>query len=407
MKVRRREDALRAERGVLAPFATFSDASPGRRVPEEPHPYRGCFQRDRDRIVHSRSFRRLEYKTQVFLNGAGDHYRTRLTHTIEVAAASRSLARIFGANEDLTEAVALAHDLGHPPFGHAGERTLHDLMHGAGGFDHNRQALRVVDMLEKKYPGFDGLNLTWDLRAGLIKARGRDDAAFLDGIPLGRSPSFEAQIADLADDLVYTCHDLDDGLEAGLIREPDIEAACSLWRRIREDVASTCPDLAAERRRAYMIRTLFDGLVENVVAHTARRLEAFDVRSAADVRALGEPLVGFADAAAGEVRELRHFLYRNLYGHPEIAAVNARATEILRNLFRHCLAHPEDMGAGSVTRLRREGAERVVCDYIAGMTDRYAFEEHARLCRPAGLRGRPDTAPPASDVPSDDAAEAG
>lgn len=382
MRVRNREEIVRAEKGALAPFATFSDASPGRRVHEEPHPYRSGFQRDRDRIVHSRSFRRLEYKTQVFLNGTGDHYRTRLTHTIEVAAAARSLARTFGANEDLTEAIALAHDLGHPPFGHAGERTLDDLMSGAGGFDHNRQALRVVDMLEKKYPGFDGLNLTWDLRAGLVKVRRDDVAPVLDGIEIGASPSFEAQIADLADDLVYYCHDLDDGLQAGLIEERDLLGGVSLWRRVRDAVEGSCPGLSEERRRAYIIRTLFDSLVEDIIVHTAGRLDAADVKSSEEIRAMERPLAGFTDATDDDVLELRDFLYVNLYYHPEIAAVNGRAVDVMRELFCHYGDHPDDMGPGSVTRVAGEGMERVVCDYIAGMTDRYAFEEHARLCRP-------------------------
>ncbi len=381
--IRNREEVEQSERRRLAPFATFAADSHRRRHPEAPAAYRSCFQRDRDRIVHSRSFRRLEYKTQVFLNGTGDHYRTRLTHTIEVASVARSVARTLGVNEDLTEAIALAHDVGHAPFGHCGERTLDDLMSGHGGFDHNRQALRVVEYLERRYPSYEGLNLTWEVRAGLVKRRGEEPPEPIDGIRPGRSPSLEAQIADVADDLAYYCHDLDDGIEAGLIDERDLEDL-PLWREVRERLEERNPGLEPELRQASMIRGLFDSLVRDLIRNTADRIRRAGVADTASVRDREEPLAAFSDGMKDRLDELRDFLYLGLYYHPEVSMANDRAVAVMVDLFDHYLRNPETMGAGSIRRIERDGLERAVCDYVAGMTDRYAFEQHQRLCRSPG-----------------------
>ncbi|NOY83115.1 MAG: deoxyguanosinetriphosphate triphosphohydrolase [Kiritimatiellaeota bacterium] len=364
-----------------APYAVRAEDSRGRRLSEATHAFRNPFQRDRDRVIHSRAFRRLEYKTQVFLNGTGDHLRTRLTHTMEVAAIARTIGRRLRINEDLVEAVALAHDLGHTPFGHVGERMLNRLLEGLGGFDHNTQSLRVVDLLEKKYPWGEGLNLTWEVRSGLVKRRGPAPAK-LDGIPLPRQPSLEAQVADISDDLAYYAHDLDDGLEAGLIHVEQLEDV-TLWCLAREEARAGGGDPAAEYFIPFVVRCLIDRLVGDAISHSLARLKALAPRSPDDVASAAEPVAGFSPRFREAVTELRTFLFQHVYWHPEILEVSERMGRVVRDLFRHFVRRPDELGSGARGRIEQDGLERAVADYIAGMTDRYALLIHTRL-GPAG-----------------------
>jgi len=338
--------------------------------------FRNAFQRDRDRVIHSRAFRRLEYKTQVFLNSAGDHYRTRLTHTIEVAAVARTVARRLRVNEDLTEAVALAHDLGHAPFGHVGERILNEALKQHGGFDHNRQCLRVVDLLEKKYPGINGLNLTWEVRSGLVKRRGRRSE--LDGEILPPSPPLEAQIADVADDLAYYAHDLDDGIAAGLIHPGQLDHL-TLWKLAAEDARRSGGDPAEPYFTAFVIRCLIDRLVGDLIEWSLRQLKEIQPSSPEEVQALDRPMVGFSPEFAEAAVELRTFLFQHLYWHPVILDVNTRVGRVVADLYDWFLTHPEKIGRRARAVIARDGIERAVGDYIAGMTDRYALKMHAEI----------------------------
>lgn len=367
------------ERRFLASYAQFSADTRGRLHAEEPPTWRTHFQRDRDRVIHSRAFRRLEYKTQVFLNGSGDHLRTRLTHTMEVAAISRNIARALGLNEDLAETIALAHDLGHSPFGHKGEYMLDRLMKDHGGFDHNRQSLRIVEELEQKYPQFDGLNLSWEVREGLAKHQTGFD------VPPGgetfehRQPSLEAQIANLADEITYYSHDLDDGLDSKLLDEERLVRDVEVWRIAAAAVRRKFGRLPAESRRYYTIREIIDGQVTDVVTTTEERLRAAGVTSVDEVRGHRRPLVQYSPERRKQNQQLRKYLYRNLYYHPEVAEPNKRAIRMLGELFQYYVAHPEEMGAASRKRRDKVGLHRAVCDYLASMTDRYCIEEHHRL----------------------------
>ncbi|HWL52972.1 MAG TPA: deoxyguanosinetriphosphate triphosphohydrolase [Chthoniobacteraceae bacterium] len=391
--LRSREAMEEIERQLLAPYAQHSRDSRGRLHPETPHPYRTEYQRDGARIIHSQAFRRLEYKTQVFLSGTGDHLRTRLTHTMEVASIGRSIARSLGLNEYLTEAITLAHDLGHPPFGHSGEKTLDERMRGHGGFDHNAQSLRIVERIEKKYPHVDGLNLTYELLEGLQKHRKLFDPPFWDGAPLpeaeGRrervepypSPSLEAQIADIADEIAYYSHDLDDGLEFHLITPAQLEEI-DLWVATREEILSRYPDLEGRELFAYIIRSMIDRTVEDVIGESLRRLRAAGVRTATDVRYHPEWLIAYSAPMAASKRRLRRFLYQQIYFHPDIREVNDRCSALLRELFDAYLEHPEWLGETSARRIPEDGLHRVVCDYLSGMTDRYLLEEYERRLGP-------------------------
>ncbi len=385
------------EVATLAPYAQHSCRSAGRRHPEPPHPLRTEYQRDAARIIHSRAFRRLENKTQVFLSGTGDHLRTRLTHTMEVASISRSIARALGLNEDLAEAIALGHDLGHPPFGHAGERALDEKMAGHGGFDHNAQSLRILEKIEKKYPRFDGLNLTYELLEGLQKHRKlfeppkppkppklpkppteQPDAS---AAPYAH-PSLEAQIANLADEIAYYSHDLDDGLDFRLIH-PGQLAALEIWSGTLEEVKARDPALEGRELDAYVIRCMIDREVEDVIQTSHALLEQSGVANVEAVRRHPEPLIRYSPAMRAANGKLRRFLYENLYQHPDVAEVNARACEMLRRVFDAYLRRPALLGEHAARRAGEEGLHRTVCDYLSGMTDRYLLEEYARLF-PAG-----------------------
>jgi dGTPase len=367
------------ERQILAPYAQFSADSRGRVHDEKPPEFRTQYQRDRDRVIHSRAFRRLEYKTQVFLNGTGDHLRTRLTHTMEVAAIARNIARALRLNEDLTETIALAHDLGHSPFGHKGEEALDRLMRSHGGFEHNRQSLRVVEFLEQKYPRFPGLNLSWEVREGLAKhftsydqpAHRRDFKA--------RSPSLEAQVANLADEVTYYSHDLDDGLSARLLEEARLLRDVRVWRQAALSVKKEFGQLPDESRRYYIIRCIIDEQVKDVVETSEQAIQAAGIQSADEVRRQPRPLVRYSPERRALNLELRKYLYRNLYYNPEVHEPNRRAVRMLEELFHHFSRHPQEISDLFRQRARRDGGPRAVCDYLACMTDRYAIQEHERL----------------------------
>ena len=363
---------------TLAPFAQLSSHTRGRRHAEEPPLWRTHYQRDRDRIIHSRAFRRLEYKTQVFLNGTADHLRTRLTHTIEVAAIARNLASALRLNSDLAEAIALAHDLGHSPFGHKGEMVLNRLMRGHGGFEHNRQSLRIVELLEQKYPAFSGLNLSWEVLEGLAK----HETAF--DCPAGkmgfraRQPALEAQVANLADEITYSSHDLDDGLDAGLLSETELSRNVRIWAEAARRVKQEFGQPPAESRRYFTIRTIIDAQIADVIATSERLITAAKVQSADDVRRQARPLIRYSPERRQLNRELRAYLYKHLYYNPVVNEPHLRARQMLRDMFQYCLAHPKEIGDHARRRIRKDGLQRAVCDYLSGMTDRYLMSEHAR-----------------------------
>jgi len=373
-----REQQEQQEQKSLALYAQKSADSRGRMHKESSHDLRTEFARDRDRVIHSRAFRRLEYKTQVFLNGTGDHFRTRLTHSIEVAAIARSIARALRLNEDLAETIALAHDLGHSPFGHSGERTLNELMAAHGGFEHNQQSLRIVDELEKKYPEFDGLNLTYETREGLAKhVTGFDRPGKAIGFEV-KSPSLEAQIANAADEIAYYSHDIDDGLGAKLLTEEGL-ATVELWQEISEHVAKQHPRHDATRRSYFAIRCLINAQVEDVIAHSNHLVEKAGVHSADDVRRWEQPLIAYSPALHKRTLLLRDYLYHNLYYNAAVENVNKRACVLMAELFEAALKQPRILGSQSRARIGKIGLHRAVCDYISGMTDRYVIEEHERI----------------------------
>src|ERR1700726_4633123 len=362
-----REEMEATERATLAPFAQKSGDSRGRKFPEQSHAYRTEFQRDRARIIHSRAFRRLEYKTQVFLNGTGDHLRTRLTHSIEVASISRTIARALALNEDLAEAIALAHDLGHTPFGHSGEEILAECMRDHGGFEHNRQSLRVVELLESAYPDFPGLNLTFEVREGLQKHQRRDEF-----------PTLEAQIADLADEITYYSHDLDDAVDFDILAEPQLREN-EVWKRSQQQVLGHYPEAREPELHKLIIRNIIDLQVQDVVTTSAASISKANPKSPDDERKQSAALIHYSDELRKANRALRKFLYANVYYHPRVAEVNQRACEMLRKVFESYLSAPDRLGEAAAKRIEKEGLHRTVCDYVAGMTDRYLMEEYSRI----------------------------
>lgn len=367
------------ERQFLAPYAQFSGDTRGRVYEEEPPEWRTQYQRDRDRVIHSRAFRRLEYKTQVFLNGTGDHYRTRLTHTMEVAGITRNIARALRLNEDLAETIALAHDLGHSPFGHKGEEVLNRLMKRHGGFEHNRHSLRVVEEIEQKYPKFPGLNLSWEVREGLLKHHtAYDHPGRKEGFE-AKNSSLEAQVANLADEIAYYSHDLDDGVESGLLREDELVRKVRIWREAARCVKKQFGELPDECRRYYTIRCLIDDHVRDVVSTSEELIAKAGVKKADDVRLLPRPLIRYSEKRRELNLELREYLYKNLYYNPEVHEPNLHATQMLEKLFGYYLQYPSKIGVQSRKRIRKEGLHRAVCDYLAGMTDRYLIQEHERI----------------------------
>lgn len=373
-----RKDWESAENHFLAPCATKSAESLGRRHAEPPHPLRSCFARDRDRIFHSRCFRRLEYKTQVFVNGTADHYRTRLTHTMEMSAIGRTLARILKANEDLTECICLAHDIGHSPFGHTGEAVLDELMINHGGFDHNLQSLRCIEVVESPYPGFSGLNLTWEVRAGLLKHEAHVAGAVLDGHPIGPYQSIEAQIADIADDMTYHAHDVDDGLEAGIVTLKQLETT-EFWRMAVAATRQSYPNLSEFQFVRATIRRMLELQVFDVVENVQRAMEKISPENVRDVMTASERIVDFSHEMKHVLDDFSAFMFENLYFHHGVTAATQESVDMMRKLFLHYIEHPETMGCKARARLEKEGLWRTVCDYVAGCTDRYAIEEFQRF----------------------------
>lgn len=368
-------EAIEAQ--TLAPYACKSAESRGRAYPEPESRYRTAYQRDRDRILHTTAFRRLEYKTQVFIIYEGDYYRTRLTHTLEVAQIGRSIARALGLNETLTEAICLAHDLGHPPFGHSGEKALNELMKDHGGFNHNYHAYRIVTQLERRYPNFPGLNLTWEVLEGLVKHETEYDVPVPHEYEPELRPSLEAQIANIADELAYTAHDLDDGLRSGLIT-PDMLSGIAIWERLRAHIGWTSGPLD-ELTRHHLIRELIGMEVEDVIETTARNLEEANIRTLEDVRRHPKPLVQHSPEMAEMNRELKDFLRDNLYFHPYVLRMALRAERVVTALFEAYVQNPAILPRHIQARIEEYGLYRTVCDYIAGMTDRFALKEYRSL----------------------------
>jgi dGTPase len=375
-----RQELEEIEDRSLAMYGMRSKNSKGRAFLDLEPDYRTAFQRDRDRILHTTAFRRLEYKTQVFINFEGDYFRTRLTHTLEVAQVGRTIARALGANEDLVEAVCLAHDLGHSPFGHAGEYTLRRLMNDFGGFDHNKQSLRIVTELEQRYPEFPGLNLTWETREGMVKHESEYDLTDASAFNPELRGNLETQICNIADELAYTTHDLDDGLRSGMIT-PQMLDGIALWEILIKTSNWSGPILEdLERHR--VIRKLLGLLVTDMIQSTDTRIKESGVRSSLGVQELAYNVIGYSEDMQRRNRELKDFLFSKLYRHYRVVRMQVKAEQIITALFTAYLAEPLILPDHVQKWIPARGLERTICDYIAGMTDRYAIEEHARLNDP-------------------------
>ena len=368
----------------LAPYAIRSRNSKGRKHLEDEPDYRSIFQRDRDRIIHTTAFRRLEYKTQVFINYEGDYYRTRLTHTLEVAQIGRSVARALGANEDLVETICLAHDLGHPPFGHSGERTLAKLMVDHGGFNHNHHSYRIVTELENRYPDFEGLNLTWEVLEGIIKHETEYDVSDAADFDPDLRGHLEAQIANAADELAYTAHDLDDGLRAGMIT-PEQLAGVSLWEVINESIGRRRTDELDDLTRHQLIRRLIGIEVTDLIQSIDRMIRRSGIRTVEELQNLPYNVVGFSEDMHRRNRELKDFLFQNLYNHYRVVRMAVKAGRILESLFETFVREPSVLPKQFEMAIAEIGLEETICDYIAGMTDRYAIDEYQKLFDPVSL----------------------
>ena len=378
------EKLKQIEDQTLAPYAMKSGKSRGRVHPEPEHPYRTCYQRDRDRIIHTTAFRRLEYKTQVFVNHEGDNYRTRLTHTIEVAQIARSIAKSMGLNEELAETMALAHDIGHGPFGHAGEDALRELMKDHEGFDHNLQGLRVVDVLESRTPHFKGLNLTWEVREGINKHTTPFDLPGpyrLIKLDPEKSPFLEAQVVDISDEIAYDNHDIDDGVHSGLLREEDLNQV-PLWEQTRRSLLKDHPTLSGSILLKQMIRTLINVQVTDLIETSEAWLKEHGVRSPEEVQRSKERAIRFSPEMTGKRQPLKKYLMDHLYRHYRVIRMSDKAKRILRGLFEVYAQNPEQLPPTFSTRLGQENPYRVICDYIAGMTDRFALDEYKRFFDP-------------------------
>ena len=372
-------EAREAER--LAPFAMLSRDSLGREVEEEEHPYRTAYQRDRDRIIHTTAFRRLEYKTQVFIITEGDYYRTRLTHTIEVAQIGRTIARALRVNEDLAEAICLAHDLGHSAFGHSGEMALNDLMAEHGGFDHNYQSFRLVEKLENRFPDFRGLNLTWEVREGILKHETEYDQSNVTDFEPAWQPSLEAQIVNFADEIAYTTADLDDGLRSGMIL-PEQLVNLEFWQLVTNELEIDPRQGFADMDRHRIIRRLVGKEVSDVVEATADQLVKHNINSVADIRNLSHKLVTHSEAVKRMDRQLKDFLFSNLYQHWRLMRMDLKARRVITDLFNAYIKSPIILPQSVQAQISRRGLHRTICDYIAGMTDRFAQQEYNKLFDP-------------------------
>lgn len=363
------------EARFLAPYAALSSRSRGRKYPQEEHPLRTCFQRDRDRIIHSAAFRRMEYKTQVFIPHESDHFRTRLTHTIEVAQISRTLARSLGLNEDLAETVALVHDLGHTPFGHAGEDILNELLKNFGGFNHNRQSLRIVDLLERRYSEHPGLNLSYEVREGIVKHETTMKMNLPEFNPNER-PTLEAALVDIADEIAYNAHDIDDGLSSGFILVEELLSQ-DFMKVIGHDEPGSFVDV--DKFRYAIVRRIIDTTVRNVLEQTGQRIEELKIESLEDVRAYNLRICGYSEEMQKTVLDIKSFLFQRLYRHPELKKHSSHAGDIIKGLFEELIKNSNFLPENFVQRINHEIKELVVADYIAGMTDRFAERVYGEL----------------------------
>ncbi len=376
--MRTRPEYEELEEKVLAPYAMKSRFSEGREYSEDEHPYRTAFQRDRDRVIHSSAFRRLEYKTQVFVFHEGDHYRTRLTHTIEGSQIARTVARAMKLNEELAEAIILAHDLGHTPFGHSGQDAMNHLMKDFGGFEHNRQSLRIVTLLEHRYPNFPGINLTYEVREGIAKHATPYDSPQVKFKKKGQ-PTLEAQIVDLADEIAYCHHDLDDGLRSGLITAEQLKDV-EIWS---EHLEQQPKDEEPAIRERQTVKAILNTLVTDLVTTSEETIASCKIKSLVDVRKAAQKCVRLSTAIAKKNKQLKAFLFQNLYKHYRVERMAAKAERILEALFLAYCKNPKILPHTVQAQMKsKDPKERVICDYIAGMTDRYALEEHARLFDP-------------------------
>lgn len=370
------------EDSYLAAYAMHCRNTKGRVHKEIEHPYRSVYQRDRDRIIHSAAFRRLEYKTQVFVNHEGDYYRTRLTHTLEVAQIARTIASALRLNADLVEAIALAHDLGHTPFGHSGEDALNEIMANYGGFNHNMQSLRVVDTLEERYPGFEGINLTWEVREGIVKhSSAFDRMGELKEFAPEESATLETQIVDIADEIAYDNHDLDDGLTSGLIKENDLKKL-KIWGNIYAKISHKYAKIDEQRRKYMIIRSLIDIQVTDLINETEKKIKQLKIKSCPDVKKCDERLAVFSREMQALRKPLREFLIKKLYCHYRVVRMSSKAKRFIEELFNVYNKNPEQLPPHIEKRIARDGTRRAVCDYIAGMTDRYALDEYKKLFDP-------------------------
>jgi dGTPase len=379
--LRRRTELEEIEARILAPYAMLSKDSRGRRIAESDHPMRTCFQRDRDRVIHSAAFRRLEYKTQVFVNHEGDYYRTRLTHTMEAAQITRTVARALGLNEELAEAVALAHDLGHTPFGHAGEKVLNELMRPHGGFDHNAQSLRTIDWIENRYPNFRGLNLSFEVREGIIKHSHFHDRPAAQEFDPSTYPCLEAQIVDLADEIAYLGHDVDDGLKAGMLTVAELEKS-QLYRDANAVARRATAETSIERYQT--VRRIIDAMATDLVTTLDAEIARAHIDNLDAVRRAGRALAAFSPAMAAQVDELKEIMRERLYRHYRVIRMTEKAGRVLEQLFNAYMSEPRQMPSHVLLMHERDGdaIPRVVADYIAGMTDRFALDEYKKLFDP-------------------------
>ena len=381
--LRKREDLEELEARTLAPYAMLARDTRGRRVEELPHPMRTAFQRDRDRIIHSAAFRRLEYKTQVFINHEGDYYRTRLTHTIEAAQVTRTVAAALGLNRDLAEAVALAHDLGHTPFGHAGERVLNELMVPHGGFDHNAQSLRTIDWIEVRYPNFRGLNLSFEVREGIIKHSHFKGRAAAQEFDAEQYPCLEAQIVDLADEIAYLAHDVDDGLKAQMLTVDELNGS-RLYRESSAMARENSPEADDRVMRYQTVIRMIDVMATDLVTNIDREIERAGIDSVEAVRRAGRAIASFSPSATEQVNELKEIMRDRLYRHYRVSRMTEKAGRVLARLFETYMAAPRQSPEHVLSRVNKDGEPlaRVIADYIAGMTDRFALDEYRKLFDP-------------------------
>lgn len=373
----RRVELEERELQALAPYAVKAKSSKGRVWPEKEHESRTAYQRDRDRVLHSTAFRRLQYKTQVFVNHEGDHYRTRLTHTLEVSQIARTTGRVLGLNEDLIEAICLAHDLGHGPFGHAGQAALAELMRGHGGFEHNRQSLRIVELLEDSYPEFPGLNLTREVLEGLKKHGDREDKTRKAKFPV----SLEGQLADVSDEIAYDSHDVEDGLSSGLIDEAEL-GEIEIWKRISAYIRRKYASIHQVHRRRLAVRLLINEQAKDLISQTEKNLKQCGIETFADLQNCGRRIVTFSAEMQGLKRAWRGFLTKRFYNHYRIVRMTEKGVRLIKAVFQVYAERPEQLPPSVLGRVKRDGIYRTICDYVAGMTDRFAQDEYQRLFEP-------------------------